>query len=238
MKINLLKKGLYDISELSSKDLEVISDLELNELFKAAAKDDPFLERTFPKILVHHLDNIEDIKYRQDVYKDLKKYKQITKDLYTHTRHVILDLRSKYPFGIISDSVHQSIVTSQSILTYLVDQIDYIRGLVYQYKDITSEGLINFRNDVLETFSKENIIKLKNTLEALDPSKGVMVNSSLSDTMSFNEYGIGIVAVSELCINEFKVVKSTDSPAPISGCQEKGMEFTNGFKTFPLESLN
>ncbi len=190
MKINLLKKGLYDISELSSKDLEVISDLELNELFKAAAKDDPFLERTFPKILVHHLDNIEDIKYRQDVYKDLKKYKQITKDLYTHIRHVILDLRSKYPFGIISDSVHQSIVTSQSILTYLVDQIDYIRGLVYQYKDITSEGLINFRNDVLETFSKENILKLKNVLESLDPSKGVMVNSSLSDTMSFNEYGL------------------------------------------------
>ena len=188
MKINLLGKGLYNLCELSNRDNEIISDLELKELFKKAANDDPFLERIFPKILLHHLKTKEEIEYRQAVYNDLKKYKEIAIELYLHARKVMLDLKSKFPFGIASDSTHSSIATSISILGYLSDQIDFVRSLAYQFKDIKSEGLNTFRKSALEKFSKENVAILKDVVESLDQTKGLEASASLNESMAISSY--------------------------------------------------
>ena len=78
MRINLLNKdNVYDIKEIKFYEKELISDLELKELIKYAAKDDLFLERIFPTILLDMQKDIETIKYRQNIYLDCKANKTI-----------------------------------------------------------------------------------------------------------------------------------------------------------------
>ncbi|MCR5112577.1 MAG: hypothetical protein K6A63_01420 [Acholeplasmatales bacterium] len=189
MKINLLNKNNpYDIKEPEFYENELISDLELKELINKAAKDDPFLERIFPKILLDMQTDLDIIKYRQEIYLDCKANRTPIKNLYLHAREVELGLKQKFPYGIMEKTPYSAVMTSVSIVEYLMPQLANLFDLCKMLGDIKSEGLIAFRDSALESFKRENLRQMAGVANALNERNGIQATAKLSDTMQITDY--------------------------------------------------
>ena len=161
MRVNLLNKNsCFKMKELDQFDKDLISDLELDELITKASAGDIHTKKVFTNVLIQMLKNEEDIKYRQDVYKDLLKNKDLIIDFKEYLNEMIIEFKSKFPYEI-NDKGPFSVVTSvTTIIQFLVPRLYTIRKYIKSLKNIESEGLKLFIEKNLEELTDINLDRL------------------------------------------------------------------------------
>lgn len=189
MRVNLLNKNsCFKMKELDQFDKDLISDLELDELITKASAGDIHTKKVFTNVLIQMLKNEEDIKYRQDVYKDLLKNKDLIIDFKEYLNEMIIEFKSKFPYEI-NDKGPFSVVTSvTTIIQFLVPRLYTIRKYIKSLKNIESEGLKLFIEKNLEELTDINLDRLMGLSVSLDVRKGIMVNASLNDEFEIDNY--------------------------------------------------
>ncbi len=189
MRVNLLNKNsCFKMKELDEFDKNLISDLELDELITKASAGDIHTKKVFTNVLIQMLKAEEEIKYRQDVYKDLVKNKDLVIDFKEYLNEMIIEFKSKFPYEI-NDKGPFSVVTSvTTIIQFLVPRLYTIRKFIKSLKNIESEGLKLFIEKNLEELTDINLDRLMGLSVSLDVRKGVMVNASLNDQFEIGDY--------------------------------------------------
>ena len=186
MRVNLLtKNGTYQISELDDVKNNLISDLELKEIFKIAGFGDFHIKDIFPKILLDFCKNEEDIIYRQNIYKDLVKNKFLIKMLYEYLQETLTEFKSKFPYEVITNSPYSIVETSTSILEYLYPKLYAIRANIMDWK-CESEGLKLFQEENVKDLDPINLDRLKRITLDFDYKIGIMTSTHLEDNLSIS----------------------------------------------------
>ncbi len=189
MRVNLLyKNSCFKMKELDEFDKNLISDLELEELINKASGGDIHTKKVFTNVLIQMLTKEEDIKYRQDIYKDLLKNKDLILDLKEYLNDMIIEFKSKFPYEI-NDKGPFSVVSSvTTIIQFLVPKLYTIRKYINSLKDVESDGLKLFIEDNLKELTNVNLDLLLGLSVSLDVRKGIMVNANLNDCLEIDNY--------------------------------------------------
>lgn len=189
MRVNLLyKNSCFKMKELDEFDKSLISDLELDELITKAAGGDIHTKKVFTNVLIQMLKEKEDILYRQEIYKDLLKNKDLIIEFKDYLNDMIVEYKSKFPYEI-NDKGPFSVVTSvTTIIQFLVPRLYTIRKYIASLKNVESEGLKLFIENNLEELTNVNLDRLMGLSVSLDVRKGVQVNASLNDEFEISNY--------------------------------------------------
>lgn len=189
MRVNLLyKNSSFKMKELDEFDKNLISDLELDELTTKAAGGDIYTKKVFTNVLIQMLKDENDIKYRQDIFKDLEKNKDLIVEFKDYLNDMIIEFKSKFPYEI-NDKGPFSVVTSvTTIIQFLVPRLYTIRKFILSLKNIESEGLKLFVEKNIEELTNTNLDRLMGLSIALDVRKGIMTNASLNEDFEIDNY--------------------------------------------------
>ena len=189
MRVNLLyKNSSFKMKELDEFDKNLISDLELDELTTKAAGGDIYTKKVFTNVLIQMLKKEEDIIYRQNIYNDLEKNKDLIVEFKDYLNDMIIEFKSKFPYEI-NDKGPFSVVTSvTTIIQFLVPRLYTIRKFILSLKSIESEGLKLFVEKNIEELTNTNLDRLMGLSIALDVRKGIMTNASLNEDFEIDNY--------------------------------------------------
>ncbi len=189
MRVNLLyKNSSFKMKELDEFDKNLISDLELDELTTKAAAGDIYTKKVFTNVLIQMLKKEEDIIYRQKIYNDLEKNKDLIIEFKDYLNDMIIEFKSKFPYEI-NDKGPFSVVTSvTTIIQFLVPRLYTIRKFILSLKNIESEGLKLFVEKNIEELTNTNLDRLMGLSIALDVRKGIMTNASLNENFEIDNY--------------------------------------------------
>jgi hypothetical protein len=189
MRVNLLyKNSSFKMKELDEFDKSLISDLELDELITKAAAGDIHTKKVFTNVLIQMLKTEEEIKYREDIYKDLLKNRDLLIEFKEYLNEMIIEYKSKFPYEI-NDKGPFSVVTSvTTIIQFLVPRLYTIRKFIASLKNIESEGLKLFVENNLNELTNINLDRLMGLAVSLDVRKGVLVNASLNENFEISDY--------------------------------------------------
>jgi hypothetical protein len=158
---------------------ELIKDLELNTLLNAMSAGDEFLLKVARSALLSSLDDLEQIKYRQDILKDCLKNSLVIRDIYSIAGEAIEKqnkhfwrFQSRYPGTIL----HESVRTMQVFLVAL----KRLRELADKHvADFESEGFGIFFKMLQTELTDEYFLKVQNHLNRLEFPGGVLVSAEL-----------------------------------------------------------
>ena len=169
MRVNLLyKNSSFKMKELDEFDKNLISDLELDELITKAAAGDIHTKKVFTNVLIQMLKTEEEIKYREDIYKDLLKNRDLLIEFKEYLNEMIIEYKSKFPYEI-NDKGPFSVVTSvTTIIQFLVPRLYTIRKFIASLKNIESEGLKLFVENNLNELTNINLDRLMGLAVSLD----------------------------------------------------------------------
>ena len=191
MRVNLLNKdSFYDPKELDEFKKNLIKDLELNDIIKAACGFDSFLLDLFPKVLLEPLKTKEEILYRESIYKDLEANSDILKSLYEYLKEILSDMRVKYPYLLNDKSPYTVVSSSSSLIEFLVPRLISVRASISNLKDLKSEGMNLFKDENLKSLNQDNLNHMLEIAECLSNKKGLMALISLDGNMQFKDYDI------------------------------------------------
>ena len=85
-------------------------------------------------------------------------------------------------------SPYSAVMTSVSIVEYLMPQLSNLYDLCKSLNNINSEGLIAFRDSALKAFTRENVFQMLGVAAALNEKNGIQGTAKLSDTMQITDY--------------------------------------------------
>ena len=184
----LIKDKAYRFKELTEFDKALIDDLELELLIKAASNQSKVLRDSFTHVLLDSLKNKEEIEYRQKIMLDAINNKvQVTK-FYDLICEAIYNIKDKFRFGIIDNSPSSVVRSSVDMMKYAFEQIEYAREYLVEFKDVKSEGLSEFINDMQNAFNPKKVNYARTVLDGMDFENGYMVSAMLDETMTETNY--------------------------------------------------
>ncbi len=189
MRVNLLyKNSSFKMKELDEFDKSLISDLELDELITKAAAGDIHTKKVFTNVLIQMLKTEEEIKYREDIYKDLLKNRDLLIEFKEYLNEMIIEYKSKFPYEINNKGPFSVVTSVTTIIQFLVPRLYTIRKFIASLKNIESEGLKLFVENNLNELTNINLDRLMGLAVSLDVRKGVLVNASLNENFEISDY--------------------------------------------------
>ena len=157
----------------------LIQDLELDVLFTVMAQDDKFLYEVVSKAVLQILRNEDEVRYRQDVLRDVLANPILARFLYdltidAHERekkaHHWMYLKS--PSSILGQSV--------DLLQNYVVLLKQLRGVgTYNAKRFSSEGFTRFFAMLDKELSDEYFVSVQEHLNHLKFRDGVLISAEL-----------------------------------------------------------
>ena len=169
MKTGLLFKDKpFRLRELNNFDKALIDDLELELIIKQAADQSKIIRNAFENVLLSSLTDKETILYRQEVLKDVIVNKVQVAKFYDLISVAIYNIKDKFRFGIIDNYPSSVVRTSVDMMKYAFEQIEYARQYLVQFKEVKSEGLKNFIEDMNKTYNPATIQKARLVLDGMD----------------------------------------------------------------------
>ena len=189
MKTGLLFKDKpFRLRELNNFDKALIDDLELELIIKQAADQSKIIRNAFENVLLSSLTDKETILYRQEVLKDVIVNKVQVAKFYDLISVAIYNIKDKFRFGIIDNSPSSVVRTSVDMMKYAFEQIEYARQYLVQFKEVKSEGLKNFIEDMNKTYNPATIQKARLVLDGMDFENGYMMSAELDEIMTEKNY--------------------------------------------------
>ena len=161
----------------------IIQDLGLKSLFLAAAKkpvyengkvvkvekEDAFLQDTIRNVMMIPLTSAEEIRFRQDIIKDGIEHEELIRGLYELCGEVLKKWnelgRGPREKSQQSNPVTK-LITDIRVIRLLCESLSEIKKMLNgQEKELSSKGLIFFRNGLFEAFSDEREEFMKRRLD-------------------------------------------------------------------------
>jgi DNA mismatch repair ATPase MutS len=181
MKAYLMYKDQdFDLqSPLPVNEQILVQDLELNTLFNAMAHGDKFLFEVARIAVLSNLDELETIRYRQDILKDCLENSSTVKEIYEiaveaieREKKIYWGIFSKYPPAILSRSIE--------VLQMFVGLLKKIKAISGdQGSQFTSQGFRRFFTMLDEELSDEYFATIENHLNQLKFRNGVLISAAL-----------------------------------------------------------
>ena len=173
MKVCLLYADRERATDASYYDPKsIIQDLGLESLFLVASKEmtyedgavkkveekDPFLVESLRKIMMIPLTSQEEITFRQEIVADSLRAPDMIREMYRISSETLVKwnelgrgIREKIRMG----NPVVRLTTEIRALHLLCDAITVVRNLVEQQKELASQGLVAFREELRKAFSEE-----------------------------------------------------------------------------------
>ncbi len=163
-------------------------DLELETLFKTMTRNDRFLREVIPPTILTSLQDVETIRYRQDILKDCLKNPTVVREIYNIALECIefkrrewLGIFSTYPSGILSNAVR--------MLQVFVALLRKLRALADAHADqFDSPGFRAFFARIQEDLDEEFFGIVQQHLKTLRFRNGVLLSARLGQGNEGAEY--------------------------------------------------
>ena len=138
--------------KLPSNEQALTQDLELNTLFKAMALGDKFLFEVAKKAVLSSLNDLDTIRYRQNIFRDCLKNASIVRDIYDiavesleRQRKGFWGFTSRYPGSILYGSIET--------LEMFVGMLKKLKNVADAHADkFASEGFTAFFATFIASF--------------------------------------------------------------------------------------
>lgn len=170
----------FDLEQtLPPNEPALVQDLELNTLFNAMALGDKFLWEVAKKAVLSGLNDLDTIRYRQNILRDCLKNAAIVRDIYDIAVTAIEGERKIY-FGIFSQY-------PSAILHRSIDVLQLFVGLLTNLKTIAEEHAHKFESEGFTVFfamlnhelGEEYFASVQDHLRQLQFHNGVLISGEL-----------------------------------------------------------
>jgi len=165
--------------QLPSNEQALTQDLELNTLFDAMALDDEFLFDVARKAVLSSLDDLDTIRYRQNILKDCLKNPSIIREIYQIPIESI-ENKHKHWFGIFSNYPSGILYGSREMLQMFVGLLRKLRNITDEHADkFESEGFSTFFAMIKKELDDGYFARVQKHLSELKFRNGVLISATL-----------------------------------------------------------
>jgi DNA mismatch repair ATPase MutS len=165
--------------ELPSNEAELTQDLELNTLFEAMALGDKFLHKVSQQAILSGLDDLDTIRYRQEILKDCLKNSEVIRQIYSLPLQSIenkhkhwLGIYTRYPAGILG--------SAREMLEMFVGLLRTLRQIADEHSEkFESPGFRRFFAMVQQELDDDYFALVTQQLKELGFRSGVLLSAEL-----------------------------------------------------------
>ncbi|SMC23977.1 MutS domain V [Desulfacinum hydrothermale DSM 13146] len=158
---------------------DLVQDLELNTLFKTMALGDRFVFDVVRRVVLLGLEDVECIRYRQNILRDCLKNAQVVRQIYelpiqalASKRRLWLGMFGKYPSSILSGA--------RGMLKVYLELLKSLRKAADTHADqFESEGFRRFFGMIHEELNDEYLATVEHHLKVLEFNGGTLVSAEL-----------------------------------------------------------
>ena len=179
----LIQETLKD--EVTKTTLE---DLEINKIILSMSEDDSLINKVCTFVLSNPLNNIEEIKYRQNILQDVLNNKDVVKALYKlcfdtseEVRYSRYSLSSEWLSSIFSASV--------GLITIYMKRFSEFRKIASKnIKKFSSKGFTSLLNTIIDDFSDSYISQVQKFLLHMNEGEGTLVSCKFGSFLQGTSY--------------------------------------------------
>ncbi len=166
--------------KLPPNEQALTQDLELNTLFNAMALGDKFLFEVAKKAVLSGLNNdLDTIRYRQNILKDCLKNASIVRDIY-HIAVESIEGEKKHYLGFLSRYPDALLRRSIEVLQMFVGILKKLKHIADEHADtFESEGFTAFFAMLNKELGDDYFASVQNHLKALEFRDGVLMSAEL-----------------------------------------------------------
>lgn len=183
-----IKASLEKNKDFIDLTKDLIEDLELENIIKTMGSEDELVESVCRFVLLSPLQNISDIKYRQDIQKDSFKYPEIVRQLY----NVCLETKTKQRnswYILSSTGVASTFSSAVGLLRIYTEGLIALRKIAdHNLSKVKSEGLLTFFKMMQTELSDEYFSELKKLLAELNESDGTLISAKFGNYLQGVNY--------------------------------------------------
>ncbi|MCX8058792.1 MAG: DNA mismatch repair protein MutS [Spirochaetes bacterium] len=202
MKIRLLfkekdfiEKFFYNLNDLKLSEkindvsLERLKDLGLEIVLSYMSKNDKTIYEVSKFLFCNIKTNVETIRYRQEILKDIIVNRELIRKIYDITFKV-KEEKIKNWLGIFGIKTPSNIVyNSRELLQIFILYLEKLRDIAKEnINKFKSSGLKNFFTMLLENFSDSNLLELKQMLNNLKFEKGLCASAKIIENIDLFNY--------------------------------------------------
>ena len=164
---------------LPSNEQALTQDLELQTLFTAMGLEDKTLLEVARKVVLSTLNDVDAIRYRQDILKDCLKDAAVVREMYNLTVESI-EKEKKHYLGIFSNYPSTILHRSVDVLQMFVGQLKSLRGVADEHAhEFQSEGFTRLFAMLQAELSEEYFADIQQHLRELAFRGGVLTSAAL-----------------------------------------------------------
>ncbi|HSN78596.1 MAG TPA: DNA mismatch repair protein MutS [Anaerolineae bacterium] len=181
MKVYLMQRDQdFDLQRpLPPQEPELTQDLEMDTLFNAMAGGDKFLFDMAKRAVLLGADELDTIRYRQDVLRDCLNNPAVIRDIYQILLEVIEKKRHRW-MGIYGRSPSGILGSSVEMVQLFVGQLRKLRQIADQHaSQFESEGFIRFFAMLDEELDDAYFAAVEEHLKRLRFRNGVLISATL-----------------------------------------------------------
>ncbi len=166
--------------QLPANEGALVQDLELRTLFNAMARGDGFLlEVAKSAVLLGVQDDVETIKYRQDILRDCLANGSVVREIYALALEAVTRERKQY-FGVFGDSPGPTLHRAVEVLQMFVEMLKRLRSIGRaQSGRFTSQGFGRFFAMLEHELGDDYFALIDAHLKELKFRYGVLVTAEL-----------------------------------------------------------
>jgi DNA mismatch repair ATPase MutS len=157
----------------------LIQDLELPTLFDAMAQGDTFLLEVIPKVVLSSVEDLDTIRYRQQILQDCLKHVAIVREIYAlaveaiaSERRVFYGFFGKYPGTILHRATE--------VIHMFVNKLKKLRAIADNHAGtFESEGFTTLFAVLQRELSEDYFTRVQDHLKELAFRQGVLISAEL-----------------------------------------------------------
>jgi hypothetical protein len=184
----MFKEQAFSMQEMPWNEKTIIQDLELNTLFGAMSRGDPFIFEVVQKSFLQSLVDLGIISYRQDVLKDCLKNPSIVRDIYVLSGETAGSRQNSW-WATLSSSPSLILSGSLGLMHRYLDKLKKLRRIADEHgHKFNSEGFTAFFAMLKNELTDERLAGLQKHLEELQFHDGVLISAELVEGNEGNNY--------------------------------------------------
>ncbi|HVB74144.1 MAG TPA: hypothetical protein VNE38_11375, partial [Ktedonobacteraceae bacterium] len=165
--------------KLPSNEQALTQDLELTTLFNAMALGDKFLFEVAKKAVLSSVNDLDTIRYRQNILKDCLKNASIVRDIYTIAVESIESERKNY-WGFFIKYPDMILHRSIEVLQMFVGMLKKLKHIADEHADkFESEGFTAFFVMLNKELGEDYFASVQHHLRELKFRNGVLMSAAL-----------------------------------------------------------
>ncbi|MCA2000697.1 MAG: DNA mismatch repair protein MutS [Chloroflexi bacterium] len=175
--------------QLPSNEQALTQDLELKTLFNAMALGDEFLLEAAKKSILLGLDNdLDTIRYRQDILKDCLRNPAIVRDIYTIAVEAIENKKRGW-YGLFTHSPSGILYSAVQTLKMFIGYLKKIKKIADECAHkFDSDGFKRFFAMIKKELDDEYFAVVQNHLKTLEFHNGALISASLGKGNEGTDY--------------------------------------------------